>query len=117
MRELIKPFLFLILLIPASLKCILCSQLSNGEYPYSDVNDDPAKGTGVCYKICEEIEITNGKWAPAEDKVYYNDNNDTCEYKLGCNDYDKPCYGFHPDDNNESCISNEQDSANILNAI
>ena len=142
MRELIKPFLFLILLIPfatvtnayafmcgdtecapgeycgtsgldASLKCILCSQLSNGEYPYSDVNDDPAKGTGVCYKICEEIEITNGKWAPAEDKVYYNDNNDTCEYNLVCDNYTDYCGGFHPDDTNKSCIANKQECTGV----
>ena len=135
MRELIKPFLFLILLIPfatvtnayafmcggvecnpgeycgpsgpgGTLKCAPCNELPNNEYPHSDVDDDPAKGTGVCYKICEEIEITNGKWVPEADKAYYNS---ACEYKLGCNDYDKPCYGFHPDDNNESCISNEQD--------
>ena len=136
MRELIKPFLFLILLIPpfatvtnayaftcgntecvageycgifgsaGTSECLPCADLSNGQYTHSDVDDDPAKGTGVCYKICEEIEITNGKWVPEADKAYYNS---ACEYKLGCNDYDKPCYGFHPDDNNESCISNEQD--------
>ena len=136
MRELIKPFLFLILLIPfatvtnayaftcgntecvageycvifgsaGTSECLPCADLSNGEYPHSDVDDDPAKGTGVCYKICEEIEITNGKKVPAEDKAYYDT---TCKYTLKCNDYDKPCYGFHPDPNdpNGSCISNEQ---------
>ena len=134
MRELIKPFLFLILLIPfatvtnayaftcggvecnpgeycgpsgpgGTLKCAPCNELPNNEYPHSDVDDDPAKGTGVCYKICEEIEITNGKWAPEKDKAYYNT---TCQYNLKCNGYDKPCDGFHPDANNESCINNEQ---------
>ena len=136
MRELIKPFLFLILLIPfatvtnayafmcggvecnpgeycgpsgpgGTLKCAPCNELPNNEYPHSDVDDDPAKGTGVCYKICEEIEITNGKWAPEADKAYYNN---TCEYDLECNGYDKPCEGFHPDPNdpNGSCIPNEQ---------
>ena len=135
MRELIKPFLFLILLIPFATvtnayaftcgntecvageyctnygadnapTCLLCKSLyPQGEYPHSDVDDDPAKGTGVCYKICEEIEITNGKWAPEKDKAYYNT---TCQYNLKCNGYDKPCDGFHPDANNESCINNEQ---------
>jgi len=134
MRELIKPFLFLILLIPfatvtnayaftcggvecnpgeycgpsgpgGTLKCAPCNELPNNEYPHSDVDDDPTKGTGVCYKICEEIEITNGKWAPEKDKAYYNS---ACEYNLECNGYDKPCDGFHPDANNESCINNEQ---------
>ena len=86
-------------------KCLLCSLLSpEGQYTHSDVDDDPAKGTGVCYKICEEIEITNGKWAPEKDKAYYNS---ACEYNLECNGYDKPCDGFHPDPNG-SCISNEQ---------
>ena len=137
MRELIKPFL--ILLIPfaivtnayaftcgntecvageycgtsgpdGTLRCILCSQLSNGEYTHSDVDDDPAKGTGVCYKICEEIEITNGKWAPAEDKAYYDD---ACQYKLECNDLTNYCKGFHPDDTNKSCIANKQECTGV----
>ena len=135
MRELIKPFLFLILLIPfatvtnayaftcggvecnpgeycgpsgpgGTLKCAPCNELPNNEYPHSDVDDDPAKGTGVCYKICEEIEITNGKWAPEKDKAYYNN---TCEYKLECNEYKDHCKGFHPDDQNKSCIANKQE--------
>ena len=130
MRELIKPVLFLILLIPFAtvtnayaftcgntecvageyctnygadnaLTCLLCKSLyPQGEYPYSDVDDDPTKGTGVCYKICEEIEITNGKWAPAEDKAYYNS---ACEYDLECDGLEDYCGGFHPDDQNKSC--------------
>ena len=88
-------------------RCVPCADLSNNEYPHSDVDDDPAKGTGVCYKICEEIEITNGKWAPEKDKAYYDD---ACQYKLECNDLEDYCGGFHPDPNdlNGSCISNEQ---------
>ena len=87
-------------------RCVPCADLSNGQYTHSDVDDDPAKGTGVCYKICEEIEITNGKWAPEKDKAYYDD---ACQYKLECNGYDKPCDGFHPDDQNKSCIANKQE--------
>ena len=138
MRELIKPFLFLILLIPFATvtnayaftcgntecvageycinygatntpTCLLCKELPpKGEYPYSDVDANPDDGDKVCYKICEEIEITNGKWVPKEDKAYYDS---TCEYDLECNGYDKPCDGFHPDPNdpNGSCISNKQE--------
>jgi len=91
-------------------RCVPCADLSNGQYTHSDVDDDPAKGTGVCYKICEEIEITNGKWAPEADKAYYNNE---CEYKLECDGLEYYCNGFHPDENNpddqnKSCISNEQ---------
>ena len=136
MRELIKPFLFLILLIPFATnayaficggveckpneycwtygpsqtqKCALCINLSNGEYPYSDVDANPDDGDKVCYKICEEIEITNGKLVPEADKVYYNDNNTTCEYNLECNGLKDYCNGFHPDDTNKSCIANKQE--------
>ena len=138
MRELIKPFLFLILLIPFATvtnayaftcgntecvageycinygatntpTCLLCKELPpKGEYPYSDVDANPDDGDKVCYKICEEIEITNGKLVPEADKAYYDS---TCEYNLKCNGYDKPCEGFHPDPNdpNGSCISNKQE--------
>ena len=146
MRELIKPFLFLILLIPfatvtnayaftcggvecksgeycgtsgpdAAKKCIPCSLLSpEGQYTHSDVDDDPAKGTGVCYKTCDEEggwpdrpdNVDKGKWVPTEDKAYYNS---ACEYDLECDNYKDYCGGFHPDPNdpNGSCISNEQE--------
>ena len=144
MRELIKPFLLLILLIPFATvtnayaftcgdtecvagaycgtsgpdgapKCLLCADLSNGQYTHSDVDDDPAKGTGVCYKICGADDgwpdrpdnVDNGHWVtkPNEDKAYYNS---ACEYDLECDNYTDYCGGFHPDANNESCINNEQ---------
>ena len=144
MRELIKPFLFLILLIPfatvtnayaftcggvecksgeycgtsgpdAAKKCIPCSLLSpEGQYTHSDVDDDPAKGTGVCYKTCDEEggwpdrpdNVDKGKWVPTEDKAYYNS---ACEYDLECDNYKDYCGGFHPDDQNKSCIANKQE--------
>ena len=149
MRELIKPFLFLILLIPfatvtnayaftcggvecksgeycgtsgpdATKKCIPCSLLSpEGQYTHSDINDDPAKGTGVCYKICGADDgwpdrpgnVDKGKWVPkpneyGEYKAYYNS---ACEYDLECDNYTNHCEGFHPDDQNKSCIANKQE--------
>ena len=143
MRELIKPFLFLILLIPFATnayaftcgntecvageycgtygpndtpRCSPCTDLSNGQYTHSDVDDDPAKGTGVCYKICGADDgwpdrpdnVDNGHWVPKpnEDKAYYNN---TCEYDLECDYYTDYCKGFHPDDQNKSCIANKQE--------
>ena len=142
MRELIKPFLFLILLIPFATNAYAsaCGNNADGcaaneycakvggaiqiyqcepcpsSYPLSDAGSGEIEDIKVCYKTCDEEggwpdrpdNVDNGKWAPEEDKAYYDT---TCQYKLECNGYDKPCEGFHPDPNdpNGSCISNEQE--------
>ena len=140
MRELIKPFLFLILLIPFATNAHAgaCGNDADGcaaneycakvggaiqiyqcepcpsSYPLSDAGGGEIEDIKVCYKTCDEEggwpdrpdNVDKGKWVPEADKAYYNN---TCQYNLECDNYDKPCYGFHPDDNNESCISNEQD--------
>ena len=141
MRELIKPFLFLILLIPFATNAYAsaCGNNADGcaaneycakvggaiqiyqcepcpsSYPLSDAGGGEIEDIKVCYKTCDEEggwpdrpdNVDNGKWVPKpnEDKAYYNT---TCQYNLECNGYDKPCEGFHPDANNESCINNEQ---------
>jgi len=141
MRELIKPFLFLILLIPFATNAYAsaCGNNADGcaaneycakvggaiqiyqcepcpsSYPLSDAGGGEIEDIKVCYKTCDEEggwpdrpdNVDNGKWVPKpnEDKAYYNT---TCQYNLECNGYYKPCDGFHPDANNESCINNEQ---------
>ena len=104
-------------------RCVPCADLSNGEYPHSDVDDDPAKGTGVCYKTCDEEggwpdrpdNVDNGEWVPKpnEDEEYKAYYNSACKYTLKCNGLTDYCYGYHPypdpDDPNGSCIANKQE--------
>ena len=142
MRELIKPFLFLILLIPFATNAYAsaCGNNADGcaaneycakvggaiqiyqcepcpsSYPLSDAGGGEIEDIKVCYKTCDEEggwpdrpdNVDNGHWVPKpnEDKAYYNN---TCEYDLECDYYTDYCKGFHPDDQNKSCIANKQE--------